>query len=69
MCCVSGHNFCKLQTVEMSVDSSHATAVGIVVGAAAVIAIVIFAAVLKMWKRGGSHTFGTDGLEYSKLVE
>jgi hypothetical protein len=69
LCSVSGLNFSKLQTIETSVDSSPATAVGIVVGAAAVITIVIIAAFLKMWKRGGSHTFGTDGLEYSKLVE
>jgi heme/copper-type cytochrome/quinol oxidase subunit 2 len=59
--------------VEMPVDrspaSTIATAVGIVIGIVAVIAIVIFAAVIKMRKRGGSHAFGSGDLEYSKLVE
>jgi hypothetical protein len=53
----------------MSGDSNPATVVGVVVGVAAVITLVIYAAVLKIRKRGGLHTFGTDGLEYSKLVK
>jgi len=69
--CVSGLS--KLHVVGMSVDSNAAstiaTTVGIVVGLVALTAIVIFAAVLKIRRRGGSHTLGTDYLEYSKLVE
>jgi len=57
----------------MSVDSNAAstiaTTVGIVVGVVALTAVVIFVAVLKIRRRGGSHAFGTDYLEYSKIVE
>jgi len=69
--CVSGLS--KLQLVGVSVDSNSAstiaTTVGIVVGVVALTAIVVFAAVLKLRRRGGSHALGTDYLEYSKLVE
>lgn len=69
--CVSGLS--KLHVVGMSVDSNAAstiaTTVGIVVGVVALTAIVIFAAVFKIRRRGGSHALGTDHLEYSKLVE
>jgi hypothetical protein len=69
--CVS--DLTKLHVVGMSVDSNAAstiaTAVGIVIGVVALTAIVIFAAVLKIRRRGGSHALGTDYLEYSKLVE
>ena len=57
----------------MSVDSNAAstiaTTVGIVVGVVALTAIIIFAAVLKIRRIGGSPPCGTDSLEYSKLVE
>lgn len=63
----------KLHIVDMSVDSNSAstiaTTVGIVVGVVAVTAIVIFAAVLRIKRRGGSFAFGSGDLEYSKLVE
>lgn len=69
--CVSGLS--KPHIVGTSVDSNAASTVaaviGIVVGVVALTAIVVFAAVLKIRRRGGSHALGTDYLEYSKLVE
>jgi heme/copper-type cytochrome/quinol oxidase subunit 2 len=69
--CVSGLS--KLQIVGMPVESNAASTVaatvGIVVGVVALTAIIIFAAVVKLRRRGGSHAFGADDLEYSKLVE
>jgi len=56
-------------SVDSNSASTIATTVGIVVGVVALTAIVVFAAVLKLRRRGGSHALGTDYLEYSKLVE
>jgi hypothetical protein len=61
-----------VQIVEMPVNSSPASAIAATIGIVslmAVIAVVIFAAVMKIRKRGGSHEFGTEDLEYSKLME
>jgi hypothetical protein len=61
-----------VQIVEMPVNSSTTSSIAIAVGIVsivAVIAVVIFAAVMKIRKRGGSHAFGTEDLEYSKLME
>lgn len=56
----------------MPVNSSPASAIAATVGIVslvAVITVVIFAAVTKIRKRDGSHAFGTEDLEYSKLME